>query len=351
MLNPKTVNGAYKLIIWILALSLEIVAGCKTVAKQSGRDEVVQTGYATTLPDETAMRQLAVIGQSVKKLGCYADYTTWVFPRSAGLKPGSDFTASAARSVSVFRTPESVIGTATILSYSAEKVLLATCAHVVDFPDTLYTFHEPDITGEAILYSVSLKISQINYVKELPVMGSLTLVATDPQADIALLGGTLTTGITPPPALNIALNHHEMLRRGTRAWVFGYPIGFSMMTEALVNNPGIDPKESFMLDAVFNPGFSGGLTVAYNLTNNRFEAIGFGRAAPSSPQLVLTPAGTPGIDRYPPLVPYTDKVFVQQRAELAYGLTFVTSASALIKLLTTHKQMLINQGYNVDFIP
>lgn len=331
----------------VLALA---AVGC-TIMKDRPEKPTLQRGYAMALPDETAMTRLHTIAQSVKKLSCYAEYTTLVFPRNAGINESSDFTALSAQAVSTFRTPESVIGTVTILSYSPDRVLAVTCAHVVDFPDTVFTYHEPDITGEALIYTVSIKKSQINYVKELPVAGGLIILATDRRADIALLGGKLTPGITPPPALNIPLNRSPALEMGNRAWVFGFPIGYKMLTEALVNNPDVDQTGSFMLDAVFNPGFSGGLTVAYNLSSQQFEAIGIGRSAPSSPQLVLTPAGTPGIDRYPPLIPYTDKVFVQQRAELAYGLTFVTSTLALTKLLISHRESLINQGYNVSFIP
>lgn len=309
-----------------------------------------QAHYASGIPEESELEMLNTIGLSVKKISCYAEYTTWVFARNSGIRPGSDFSALSAQAVRVLRTPESVLGTATILSYSADKVLAVTCAHVIGFPDTLYTYHEADITGEQLIYTASIKKSQINYVKEIPVAGGLKVLAIDASADLVLLGGTLSAELETPPALPVKIGKSKLLVRTNRAWSFGFPIGYSMVTEAMVNNINFDNRGGFMLDAVFNPGFSGGLTLAFNLISRKFEVVGFGRSAPSSPQLILTPAGTPGLDRYPPLEPYTDKVFVQQRAELAHGLTFVSPSEALIKLLQKHRQILIHEGYDLSFL-
>lgn len=306
--------------------------------------------YTFGLPYEPDLAKLPEIGRSVKKIGCYADYTTWVFARNSGIKPGSDFTILSSQAIRVIRTPESVIGTATILSYSSEKVLAVTCAHVVDFPDTIYTYHEADITGEPLIYTVSIKRNQINYVKEIPVAGGLTILAIDKQSDLVLLGGKLLPGLERPPALPIRIGDSEKIIEGNRAWVFGFPLGYMMLTEALVNGLNVDRRGSFMLDAVFNHGFSGGLAIAFNNTRHRFEVAGLGRSAPSSTQLVLTPAGTPGIDRYAPMEPYTDKVFVQQRSELAYGLTFVSPSKALLKLINENKDKLIAEGYDLTFL-
>lgn len=343
-------NYSFLLTTSILIVVTIVVASCITRQTRQATKHGNRHCYATGVPDNSEMERLQTIGLSVKKLSCYAEYTTWVFSRNSGIKPGSDFTALSALAVRVMRTPENVLGTATILSYSNGKVLAVTCAHVIDFPDTIYTYHEADITGEPLIYTASIKKSQINYVKEIPVAGGLTILATDRQSDLALLGGKLSEGLRLPPALNIKIGDSRSLSQGTRAWVFGFPIGYMMLTEAMVNNPGIDQLGSFMLDAVFNPGFSGGLTLAYNIAAERFEVIWLGRSAPSSPVLVLTPAGTPGIDRYPPLEPYTDKVFVRQRAELAYGLTFVSSSVALLKILTDNRENLINQGYDLSFL-
>ncbi|PKP16842.1 MAG: hypothetical protein CVU06_13920, partial [Bacteroidetes bacterium HGW-Bacteroidetes-22] len=153
-----------------------------------------------------------------------------------------------------------------------------------------------------------------------------------------------------PPALPIRIGDSREITEGNRAWVFGFPIGYMMMTEALVNGLNVDRRGSFMLDAVFNPGFSGGLTLTFNVSRQQFEVSGFGRSAPSSTQLILTPAGIPGIDKYAPMEPYTDKVFVQQRSELAYGLTFVTPSEALLKLINENKDKLINEGYDLNFL-
>ncbi len=331
-------------------ISLFMLLGCQQQPINQASVENNSQLYAFGLPGEQHLAKLPEIGHSVKKIGCYADYTTWVFARNSGIRPGSDFTILSSQAIRVIRTPESVIGTATILSYSSEKILAVTCAHVVDFPDTIYTYHEADITGEPLIYTVSIKRSQINYVKEVPVAGGLTILAMDKQSDLVLLGGTLSAGLEIPPALPIKIGDSKKITEGNRAWVFGFPIGYMMMTEALVNGINVDRHGSFMLDAVFNHGFSGGLAITFNVPDQQFEVAGFGRSAPSSTQLVLTPAGTPGIDKYAPLEPYTDKVFVQQRSELAYGLTFVTPSNALINLIKINKDKLIAEGYDITFL-
>ncbi|HAQ64685.1 MAG TPA: hypothetical protein DCR43_02325 [Bacteroidales bacterium] len=333
-----------------LFISLILLIGCQQHPINQALVQQNFHQFAFGLPAEQHLAKLPGIGHSVKKIGCYAEYTTWVFTRNSGIRTGSDFTILSSQAVRVIRTPESVIGTATILSYSTNKVLAVTCAHVVDFPDTVYTYHEADITGEPLIYTASIKKSQINYVKEVPVAGGLKILAIDKQADLVLLGGTLSQGLVKPPALPIRIGDSREITEGNRAWVFGFPIGYMMMTEALVNGLNVDRRGSFMLDAVFNPGFSGGLTLTFNVSRQQFEVSGFGRSAPSSTQLILTPAGIPGIDKYAPMEPYTDKVFVQQRSELAYGLTFVTPSEALLKLINENKDKLINEGYDLNFL-
>lgn len=346
-LRQKVITAAFLVNMMMLQI---ILAGCHRQPVHNPIGQQPLTHYGSGIPEESELEMLNTIGLSVKKISCYAEYTTWVFARHSGMRPGSDFSSLSARAVRVMRTPESVLGTATILSYSTDKVLAVTCAHVIGFPDTLYTYHESDITGEQLIYTASIKKSQINYVKEIPVAGGLKILAIDETADLALLGGTLSAELETPPALPVKIGKSQLLECTNRAWSIGFPIGYRMVTEALVNNPGFDNRGGFMLDAVFNPGYSGGLTLAFNLISRKFEVVGFGRSAPSSPQFILTPSGTPGLDRYPPQEPYTDKVFVQQRAELAHGLTFVSPSEALIKLLQKHRQTLIHEGYDLSFL-
>jgi len=68
--------------------------------------------------------------------------------------------------------------------YSFSIIGLLTCAHVVYFSDTLYSYYDPENKN---LKSISIKIKQQNHVGSLEASEPIEIVAINKKQDIALL--------------------------------------------------------------------------------------------------------------------------------------------------------------------
>ena len=81
-------------------------------------------------------------------------------------------------------------GTATIITNNNGNLLLLTCAHVINFPDTVVTYFV-DKMGEPLesIESFSIKIDQDNYISGLPDNGYVEIMAIDEGLDAAVIGG------------------------------------------------------------------------------------------------------------------------------------------------------------------
>ena len=96
--------------------------------------------YDSEFPARSVSKKLEFASTTVKKLDCLVFYMTYVFAPDNTIDPGH-LTDSVlqTQSLSYTVTNESVTGTATVIYYDGSQVGLLTCAHVVEFTDTLIT--------------------------------------------------------------------------------------------------------------------------------------------------------------------------------------------------------------------
>ncbi len=311
-----------------------------------GQDNRYVTEFA--FPDASA--RLESITHSVSKLITVAYYTTYQFDandhiRQYSLSAGS-FKESAS---SITSTHETVSGTATLISRSDSRVAFLTSAHILDFPDTVIVFCDPSKTlSTDQIKSIAIKDKQEIYCRDLPGCGPMDLLSLDRGNDIALIGR-----VCPNPPENMKpfeypAGRAKELGWGCAAYVIGFPMGALMITRGIVSNPNSDESGTFMIDAMFNKGFSGGIILASREGSRGFELVGMVRSASSKKEYVLRPGKEIHEYNYHKTAPYTGEIYVGTDEAINYGVTYAVPVEALRAFYKNCRPELIRQGYNLD---
>jgi hypothetical protein len=242
-------------------------------------------------------------------------------------------------------------GTATIITCDNRRVVLLTCAHVVGFPDTITSFHiGRDHHSTGYIHTISFKEKQTNYVAVFPEGGELEILAMDREQDVALLGKTFESEPFPRPRVFMyPAGRARDLEWGTFVYLFGYPTGHKMVTKAIVSSPNKDKRGAFLVDAVFTPGFSGGIALAIRDGVPNFELVGIVKLVSGRSSYVLVPPVEDGMPDYDPLVPYTGDLYVLKRTEIEYGIVQAVPVETVLEFIEAHRRDLASRGYAVTF--
>ena len=238
-------------------------------------------------------------------------------------------------------------GSATIIFQENKKIGLVTCAHIVDMQDTIFTyFREKDGTSTNYVESFSVKKSQSNYVVEFSGSGSVDLIASDKEKDIAYLGKEYSdAAILPFKTFNFKTGNAKELNWGTFTYVIGYPLNFRMVSRAIVSSPNRSSDGSFLLDAVFNRGMSGGIIVALRDGVPNFEMVGMVHSVPGDKEFILVPPKNKNAIEYNNIVPYKGELFVEEFRNLKYGITRVVSINSIKEFFIENKEYLFSKGF------
>ena len=173
----------YKKVLLYLFLALLMVS-CKT---KEGVTNYVETdnSYASGFPNKNIYDQLDKVSKTIKRIECLTFYKSYILSEDNPLKKG-DLTKENLKKYAVADeiTHVSVSGTAIIIYYNGERVGILTCAHVVDFADTIYNWEGEEQTR---MYSVAIKLRQKIYVSGLPSGKDIQIVTMDKKDDIVLL--------------------------------------------------------------------------------------------------------------------------------------------------------------------
>lgn len=307
--------------------------------------------YDSFYPQQESSEYLDEIIGSVKLVNSISFYEVYLFDKEKRIlkdrineavyqryySTKSDFTNTAS-------------GTATIIFLQSNKVGLITCAHIVDMPDTLITYHrEKDGTGTDYIESYSIKKSQSNYVVEFPGSGNIDLIASDRAKDIAYMGKEFENEkILPLNEFSYPLGDAEELGWGTFTYVFGYPLNFRMISRAIVSSPLKDDNSSFLLDAVFNRGMSGGIILALRDGIPNFELIGMVQSVPGDREFILKPSVKNSKTGYNPNIPYNGEIFVDEFKNIKYGITKVVSVNSIKNFFNEQSSLLREKGFYPD---
>ncbi len=342
MMPSKT--GLLFLVVMILAIA------CTRQTIKTVYPTLSDGRYDSEFPYKACSEQLAGIARTVKKLNCYTEYEVFIFSENAKMTSAKLKTQNPAiLAIQVNKTHEAQAGTATLIQYNENQAVLLTCQHILDYPDTIISFFDLIAPGsERYIYSLSVKKSQHNIVRDFSVQTDFGIIAKDSESDIALIGAKITKMDPEMKTMAYPLGQSKNLEWGSFVYAIGYPLGQQMITKGIVSSPDFDGKGSFIIDAVFNTGFSGGLILAIKDGVPNFEIVGLGRSASANYEYYLKPAKERHEIVYNPNLPYEDDIYVSLKKEVNYGITHIISTEKLMMFYKEHKQSIINQGYDLS---
>ncbi len=318
-----------------------LLVSCKTDKKITSGTQAGDGRYDSEFPDITVSDQLEEISKTVKKIDCLAFYMTYTFPKDNTIQVDSltdhDLKKKSSGSAIINK---SVSGTVTLTYYDGKTVGMLTCAHVVDFADTIYNWYDENKTK---LHSVSIKLRQQNYVAGLPAGNTIEVVATDKKNDIAILRKELAHHVEKPQILNFGVGASKDLEWGTFVYIMGYPLGNLMVTRALVSNPGKTKGNVFLTDALYNRGISGSPVFALRDGSPHFEWVGMAKSA-SVDNIVYLAPDEEHLDAIDTEQPFNDTQYVKQNVRINYGITYSVTIDAILRFFTTNKEKLEKAG-------
>ena len=332
-----------------LAAIIFLLFSCKGTTYEAVYPTLSDGKYDSEFPYRNCSEQLEDIASTLVKLDVLVFYKTYTFTLDSKITldqiTGNNKLDELASSVDVFS--ESVGGTAVTVQYTDRNIAYLSCAHIVDYPDTIITyFPYPD---DNYVQLAGIKARQQNSISKAPPGGKLEILAMDRRADIVILGKE----VDGPKQNDIQVFTYPMgdsgeLEWGSFVYIMGFPLGHAMITRGIVSDPKRIRKGSFLIDAVFNQGFSGGPVIAVRDGVPNFEIVGMVKSSAAVNKIYLTPENTDKMGEISFDEPYEGKVRITAEKEIQYGITFSVTTEMLIDFYKQHSRDLKDRGYSLD---
>lgn len=231
-------------------------------------------------------------------------------------------------------TNHTILGTAIPVYYDGENAGFITCAHVVAFPDTLITYYPAESRGRKKIVpikSVAIKLRQKTYISALQ-GDDVTVVAADKEHDIAFLKLHIDPSGPRPVLFPFSPGNTTSLNWGTRLYILGFPQGRKMVTSALYSKSTSLKNGFFLMDAIFNRGFSGAPVVVSINKPPYFQWVGMASSVASSEFTYLEPILNEQND-YSRIEPFKGQMVVNKGRLLNYGITFSVTIEQIRKFV------------------
>ena len=327
-----------------------LVMSCSTTTYREVYPTLMDGKYDSEFPYRGCSAQLEEISGSVKMISCIAYYRNYVFPLEAKIRledlHDPLLKQKAEKEVYLNQTAS---GSATVIFCQNKRIALLTCAHVVDFTDTLITYYRGENNRQSeYIQSIALKDRQANYVGGLQGVQNLEILCMDSENDIALIGQIIDSPFSPIVSVfHYPIGKAKELEWGAFVYLFGYPAGYRIVTKAIVSNPNRDKYGSFLTDAVFNRGFSGGIVLAIRDGVPNFELVGMIKLVPGYHRFYLAPAKEGDQIDIDPNIPYKGDMYAESRTDIIYGVAPAIPAELIVDFLQENQQKLARKGYDV----
>jgi hypothetical protein len=305
--------------------------------------------YDTEFPNINSADYLEKAGNSIRLLNSIAYYKSYRFPADLKItlkEIDRNILRTKVEAVTYFNNTAS--GTATVIYSDNSRILFLTCAHIIDFPDTIVNYHDQGSGSPRYVLSLAVKETQANYVTDLPPGEDLKVLFLDKANDIAVLGRRFTVYQKDViPVLPFKWGKARDLQWGTFVYLLGFPRGYKMVTHGIVSDPRRKGDGSFLVDAPFNRGFSGGIVLAIRDGVPNFELVGIAKSAAAEFQVYVKPPDNFDFSLYDQQSPYTGTLFLESRPSIQYGITNVVPIETVTKILNQHKKLLQQEGYDL----
>ncbi len=304
--------------------------------------------YDSEFPYKNGSAQLEQISNTIYRVSSVAFYRTYTFDSKSKFKK-SDLTDEIIKKNFIKTTviDKPALGTGTLIYSNRQTVGILTCAHVVNFPDTVITyFAESNGIFSDYVQSISFKTRENIYVAGFPEGSQVDIILMDEDLDVALLGRQFGGDKAAKfPVFNYSFGNAKELEWGSFVYLLGYPLNYKILSRALVSSPNYDKDGSFLIDAPINRGFSGGMILAVRDGVPNFELVGIVQSVPEENENVLEPSPIDEKFKYSSIVPYTGDSFVKQINILKYGIAKVIPIDVILNFLRKNKEYLISKGY------
>jgi len=343
-------SGSFFLVFMLLLAQILILNSCQKATFNAVYPTLSDGRYDSEFPYRNCSSELDDISKSVKKLYCLVEYDRYDFYESDALK-SKQLSNSSFKKIAYNKGffSESVHGTATIIYNVSGYVAVLTCAHIIDYPDTIISYFVDDLNQKTeIVQSIALKKKQLNFIRDLPGDGTLNLIAADYDQDVAFLGNKFENVSESIKVFNYPTGKAGKLEWGSFVYIMGYPAGYQMVTRGIVSNPNTGKKGEFLLDALFNNGISGGIVLAVKDGVPNFELVGIAKTVSAKYKNVLKPEKDSYEEIFNPNVPYTGNLYVKLEKDIIYGVTFAASIEAISEIYFENKPEFVRQGFFLD---
>ncbi len=351
MLNRIRFGLKYKILYILILLTIFINTSCSRHIYEVAYPTLLDGQYDTEFPYKECAEQLGQISQSIKQINYIAYYKSYIFTKDQDIKTHHLESAIDNKLYSdIIYSNETVSGTATIIFYEDNNLALLTCAHVGNYPDTVISYHEHK-TGIAkrSIQNISVKIRDHYFVNGIPNIAELTPLAIDEEKDIAILGKKhVLDPFRQIRVLQYPAGKSNELDWGSFVYIFGYPMGHKMVTKGIVSNPDDDLSGSFLIDALFNRGFSGGIILAIKDGVPNFELVGMVKSVSANYKYHIVPAPVADDNRYDPYIPYQGNSFAKIHEEINYGITFTVAVEEIEDFINSNIGTFQRLGYNLQ---
>lgn len=346
----KIIFGIRCIPAFILLLTLGLIFNsCLQKTGKQTQDQYSNVRYRTSFAPGNISSELENIFRSVKQIKNYSSYRTYIFDESKGitlkdLNSGGLFERTRAGIV----TNEATSGTALVIFSDGKRIALLTCAHAVIAPDTIIEWAEySDLGNNRYIHSISFKTKQQLFVNDMPVGSKFEVLQSDSKNDIAFIGATYVDLVNDAPVFEYPCGYARELNWGSILYLLGYPKGQQMATHGIASKvPG--KAGSFLTDAPFNEGLSGGIALAITETGNKFELLGIARSVAASYAYVLKPEKENHEFTYNPAIPYTGSIYAEQKKDINYGITSVIAIEQIRQFYIDNRKNLLLKGFNFD---
>jgi len=334
----------------LILLIIFIFFGCSNSTYKQTYSVLTDGKYDNGFPYKDCSQQLEEISKSVKKINCYIEYDIFRFSFSDNL------TSTNLESDNKFdsRFPDSSIieagfGTATLIYSDYQHQVLLTCAHVLDYEDTIYTYYnELNTHEEKAVAQIAIKKKQQFFLKDGSIINQFSILEMDKTNDIALLSTKLgESSLKQQGAINYPVGNSRELQWGDFVYIMGYPSGVQMVTKGIVSKSASN-KNVFLIDALFNKGFSGGIVLAVRDGVPNFEIVGMIQSASATYKNILIPDKQSHENIYPLSEEYSGDVYADIDKRINYGVTYATSIEAIINFYKSKRNNLNDLGYGLD---
>lgn len=333
-----------------LIISLFLSSGCTTVSYETIYPTLKDGKYDSEFPYKSTSDELKKISETVHRINTTAFYKIYVFDANDNFTlPDLKDKRLDKIAVKEILADNSGSGTAVTVYSQNGNVALLTCAHTISYPDTIISYRLDDF-GITTKYveSVSLKEKQVIYAAGFPEGSLVDVLLQNDQMDLALLGKKYGSqaGVYLP-VFNYPMGRAKEVEWGTFVYLVGFPINFKMITKAIISSPMRDENGAFIVDAVINPGFSGGLVLAIRDGVPNFEFIGLVQWVPEDTENMMVPEALKNNSSYNPVVPYKGDTFVRKHSTVKYGIAKIIPVETVLNFINQNKDYLIQEGYYI----